>query len=43
MPTPRPDRRAAAAYARADAITDALLFEVPPGSPDCSGSPTRSR
>jgi hypothetical protein len=30
MPTPRPDRRAAAAYTRADAITDVLLFEVPP-------------
>ena len=30
MPTPRPDRRATAAYTRADAIADALLFEVPP-------------
>lgn len=29
MPAPHPDRRAAA-YTRADAIIDALLFEVPP-------------
>jgi hypothetical protein len=30
MPTPHPDRPAATAYTRADAIADALLFEVPP-------------
>ena len=30
MPAPHPERRAAAAYTRADAIIDALLFEVPP-------------
>ncbi|HEY5148884.1 MAG TPA: DUF6573 family protein [Mycobacterium sp.] len=30
MPTPHPDGRAAVPYTRADAIADALLFEVPP-------------
>ena len=30
MPTPHPDGRAAVPYPRADAIADALLFEVPP-------------
>ena len=29
MPTPHPDHRAVTPYTRADAITDALLFEVP--------------
>ena len=30
MPTPHPDGRGAVPYTRADAIADALLFEVPP-------------